>query len=237
MNKRVQELSKNPNLTDKKIVNTVEKILSKNDKEAAKLREGWGELYVINIMSSPGSGKTTFLEELARIKPFSFGVIEGDLETNRDALRLERVGIRARQITTGSACHLEASMVSKALKDFDIEGLDILFIENVGNLVCPASYDLGAHLNIAFLSVPEGDDKVLKYPTMFRTVDALFVTKCDLLPYFDFDFERVEGDFYKLNPKGKIFRISVKSGEGFSGVISFLDSCRNQKFISESVFL
>jgi len=237
MKQRVEELSKNPNLTEKKIVNTVEKILSKNDKEAAKLRDGWGEVYVVNLMSSPGSGKTTFLEELARIKPFNFGVIEGDLETNRDAQRLERVGIKAYQITTGSACHLEASMISNALKSFSIAGLDVLFIENVGNLVCPASYDLGAHLNIALLSVPEGDDKVLKYPTMFRTVDALFVTKCDLLPYFDFDFGRVESDFYKLNPKGRIFRISVKMSEGFEGAVSFLNGCKDQKFISSSLFV
>lgn len=237
MEKRAEELSKNPNLSDKKIVDAVERILSKNDKEANRLREGWGETYVINLMSSPGSGKTTFLESLARLNPFKFGVIEGDLETNRDAERLLKLGINAYQITTGSACHLEASMVSKALAYMPLVGLDVLFIENVGNLVCPASYDLGAHLNVALLSIPEGDDKVLKYPTMFRTVDALFLTKCDLIDYFDFSIDRVKDDLYKLNPKARFFMSSSKDSSSIEALANYFLECKRGGFISESVFV
>lgn len=237
MTDREAELSKNPNLTDRKIVQAVERILSKNDKEANRLREVWKEkgVYVINLMSSPGSGKTTLLESLGDV--LRFGVIEGDLETNRDADRLEAKGIKAHQITTGSACHLEAVMVSGALEKFSIDGLPYLFIENVGNLVCPASYDLGAHINIALLSVPEGDDKVLKYPTMFRTVDVLIVTKWDLKPHFDFDEKRVEDDLKKLNPRAKVFKISSKESEHIKAIAGFIESCKNSGFVSESVFI
>lgn len=237
MTERELELNKNPNLTDKKIVRTVERILSKNDKEANRLRDVWKEkgVYVVNLMSSPGSGKTTLLEHLA--DAMRFGVIEGDLETNRDADRLEAKGVKAHQITTGTACHLEASMVSNALERFPIDGLPYLFIENVGNLVCPASYDLGAHINIALLSVPEGDDKVLKYPTMFKTVDVLIITKWDLKPYFDFDEKRVEEDLRKLNPKAKLFKISSKEPEHIKAIAGFIDSCKNSGFVSESVFI
>jgi hydrogenase nickel incorporation protein HypB len=235
---RKEELEKNANF-DSKMVEVATKILSKNDKEANALREVWKEhngLYVINLMSSPGSGKTTLLENLAGTKSFSFGVIEGDLETNRDAERLEAKGVRAHQITTGNACHLEAKMVSNALSSFKLDGLDLLFIENVGNLVCPASYDLGAHLNVALLSVPEGDDKVLKYPTMFRTVDALIITKWDLKPHFDFDESRVRDDLKQLNPNAKVFTLSSKD-ESIKDIVSYFSECKSSGFISESVFV
>lgn len=138
-------------------------------------------------MSSPGSGKTTLLENLKEYTTLNYAVIEGDLETSRDADRLIAKGIKAYQIQTGSACHLDAFMVHGALHHLPLEGLDICFVENVGNLVCPASYDVGTHKNIVLLSVPEGDDKIEKYPVMFRRADVVFITKCDLLPYFDFN--------------------------------------------------
>lgn len=235
---RKEELAKNANFNTK-MVEVATKILSKNDKEANRLREVWKthkDLYVINLMSSPGSGKTTMLESLADTKSFEFGVIEGDLETNRDAERLEAKGVRAYQITTGNACHLEAKMVSNALENFKLDGLDLLFIENVGNLVCPASYDLGAHLNVALLSIPEGDDKVLKYPTMFRTVDALIITKWDLKPHFDFDENRVRDDLKQLNPNAKVFTLSSKD-ESIKDIVSYFSECKSSGFISESVFI
>lgn len=236
---RTENLEKNPNL-DKKTVKIVERILSKNDQEANWLRETWKDhegLYVINLMSSPGSGKTTLLEQTANNGNFTFGVIEGDLETNRDAERLEKIGVRAHQITTGNACHLEAHMIHTALESFSLEGLDYLFIENVGNLVCPASYDLGAHINIGLLSVPEGDDKVLKYPTMFRAVDALIVTKSDLTPYFDFSMDRVRDDMGKLQPQAEIFEISSKDSASILNWINYIAEKKAQNYVSEHIFI
>ncbi len=163
---RNERLENNPNL-NKKSIQIVSKILSQNDLKAQELREKYKQLgvYVINLMSSPGSGKTTLLESLSAFKDFTFCVLEGDLQTNRDAQRLEAKGVNAYQITTGEACHLEASMIETALcelqKQCDMQQMDYLFIENVGNLVCPASYDVGASLNIVLLSTPEGDDKIL----------------------------------------------------------------------------
>lgn len=238
MESREENLAQNP-LFDRKMVEAGERILSKNDKEANRLREVWKQypgLYVVNLMSSPGAGKTTLLEHVAKEAKFTFGVIEGDLETNRDAERLQKVGVRAHQITTGNACHLEAHMVSLALKNFDLKGLDFLFIENVGNLVCPASYDLGAHLNIALLSVPEGDDKVLKYPTMFRTADVVVVTKTDLAPYFDHDMKTIYSDMGRLKPKAPVLTISVKEN-GAKSFVEFLEEKKRSGFVSDHIFI
>lgn len=239
MSERAENLRNNP-LLDTKTVKVVERILSKNDQEANRLREVWKRypgLYVVNLMSSPGAGKTTLLEHIASEAKFTFGVIEGDLETNRDAERLEKVGVRAHQITTGMACHLEAHMISRALESFSLEGLDYLFIENVGNLVCPASYDLGAHLNLALLSVPEGDDKVLKYPSMFRAADAVLLTKTDLAEHFDYDVNRIITDMGRLKPEAETLRISSKKPDDIRQVVQFLESKKSGGFVSDHIFI
>jgi len=234
----MENIKNNPILKELKKVEAVERILSKNDIEANKLREIWREknLFVVNIMSSPGSGKTTLLENLAKNSTLKFGVLEGDLETNRDADRLKALGVDAYQITTGTACHLEAKMVRDALPNIDMDNIEFLFIENVGNLVCPASYDLGAHLNIALLSVPEGDDKVLKYPTMFLAIDALFVTKWDLVNYFTFDKERVLNDLKKLKPEAEVFELDSRSKESAAVFEDFLRNKKSIKYTSNHIF-
>ncbi|MDD3323838.1 MAG: hydrogenase nickel incorporation protein HypB [Sulfurospirillaceae bacterium] len=214
----------NPQLNDKKTIEVIAKILDANDKEANHNREHFEEhgVLAINLMSSPGSGKTTLLEATIDTKEIKLGVIEGDLETNQDADRIIAKGAPAHQISTGQACHLDAFMVHDGLHHLPIDGLDVVFIENVGNLVCPASYDVGAHLNIVLLSVPEGDDKPAKYPVMFRSADLLLITKCDLLPYFDFSVEKATKEARKLNPKVDIIEIDSKSGKGIDKWISYL---------------
>ena len=209
---RSEELSKNPQLNDKKTIEVITKILDKNDSEAAHNRAHFdrSSVLAINLMSSPGSGKTSILEKLAGLQELRFAVIEGDLETNRDADRLKAKGVQAYQITTGSACHLDAFMVHKALHHIDLQNMDVCFIENVGNLVCPASYDVGAHLNIVLLSVPEGDDKIQKYPVMFRQADLVLITKTDLLPYFDFDLEAAKKAARAIKPNVDILEVSTK---------------------------
>ncbi|QYJ80285.1 hydrogenase nickel incorporation protein HypB [Shewanella acanthi] len=220
------ELQTNPQLNDKKTLSVIHKILDKNDVEAAHNRahfEKYG-LTAFNLMSSPGSGKTTLLEHLQEYTKLKYAVIEGDLETSRDADRLTAKGIAAYQIQTGSACHLDAFMVHGALHHLPLDGLDICFIENVGNLVCPASYDVGTHKNIVLLSVPEGDDKIEKYPVMFRRADVVLITKCDLLPYFDFNLDAAKAQLKKLNPETQIFTVSIKDGQSMYSVAEWLQS-------------
>ena len=181
----------NPQLNDKKTVQVITKILDANDKEADNNRKHFDDrkILALNLMSSPGSGKTTLLEKTAELAPFKFAVIEGDLETNKDADRIKAKGIPAYQITTGTACHLDAFMVHKGIHNIPLDEVEVVFVENVGNLVCPASYDVGTHINVALVSVPEGEDKIPKYPVMFRAADLIIITKTDLLPHFDFDLE------------------------------------------------
>jgi hydrogenase nickel incorporation protein HypB len=174
-------------------------------------------------MSSPGSGKTTLLEKMAEIAPFRFGVIEGDLETNRDADRIREKGIPAYQITTGSACHLDAFMVHKGLHEMPLEDLDVCFVENVGNLVCPASYDVGTHLNIVLVSVPEGGDKIEKYPVMFRQADLVLITKTDLLPYFDYDIEHEKAQARRIKPGVDILEVNIKEPETIRRVVEWIE--------------
>ena len=208
-------------------VTVLQGLLSENDHQAAHNRahfDGHGVL-AVNLMSSPGSGKTSLLE--ATVKALEgelrIGVIEGDLETENDAERLRAHGIPALQITTGSACHLDAHMVHKALHGMELDGLDLLFIENVGNLVCPASFDLGQHLNVALLSVTEGDDKPSKYPVMFRTADAVLLTKTDLLQFLDdFDPDRAERNLRALASSAPMQRLSARSGEGLETWLGWL---------------
>ncbi|MGI2190615.1 hydrogenase nickel incorporation protein HypB [Shewanella baltica] len=218
------ELHTNPQLNDKKTLSVIHKILDKNDVEAGHNRAHFEahNITAFNIMSSPGSGKTTLLENLKEYTKLNYAVIEGDLETSRDADRLIAKGITAYQIQTGSACHLDAFMVHCALHHLPLDGLDICFVENVGNLVCPASYDVGTHKNIVLLSVPEGDDKIEKYPVMFRRADVVFITKCDLLPYFDFKLDEARAQLKKLNPATQIIEVSIKDGDSMQAVAAWL---------------
>jgi len=200
------------------IIEVEEKILAANDERARHNREtldGHG-ICGINLMSSPGAGKTTLLERTIELldSKFELGVIEGDPETDRDAERIRARGVPVHQITTGQACHLDAAMLHEAIHRLPLETIDLLFVENVGNLVCPAAFELGTHLNVVLLSITEGDDKPAKYPTVFRKADLLLLTKTDLLPYTDFDIEKAIREARVLNPQMKIFQLSAKTGEG-----------------------
>jgi len=171
-------------------------------------------IHVINLISSPGSGKTTLLQAMARILGSRMAVIVGDLQTDRDAVRIRDAGCQAVQIETQGACHLDAKIVSEKIPTLDLSHVKLLVIENVGNLVCPASYDLGENEKVVLLSVTEGDDKVLKYAPIFSRVSTMILTKIDLLPYVDFDTLRAEQECISLSPQAKILRISAKTGEG-----------------------
>ena len=216
----------NNQTTNKKEIEVFKKLLEKNDHQADHNREHFDRygIVAINLMSSPGAGKTTLLEktiELLKDK-YNIGVIEGDLETERDAERVRKKGAYAYQITTGQTCHLDAFMVHKGLHHLPLEKLDIVFVENVGNLVCPASFDVGTHYNVVLLSVPEGDDKPAKYPVMFEKADLFIITKADLLPYFDFDIDRCIEEFRKINPRAEVIVLSTKTGEGLDKWIEWL---------------
>ncbi len=217
-------LHQNPQLNDKKTIDVITKILDANDKEAAGNRAHFEEAgaLAINMMSSPGSGKTSLLEKTIELGGLKIAVIEGDLETNKDADRIKAKGAMAYQITTGTACHLDAHMVHHALHELPINGMDVVFIENVGNLVCPASYDLGAHLNVVLLSIPEGADKIQKYPVMFRAADLIVFTKCDLLPHFDFDMKEAKEDARRINPKADIIELSTKDDASVQKWINYI---------------
>lgn len=229
----------NPTLS-KKSIEVGMRILSKNDQEAMKLREFYKDngLFVVNLMSSPGSGKTTLLENIAKNHLLDFSVVEGDLQTNRDAQRLARHGVNAYQITTGDACHLEALMVKEALDNLQQQGdlRDFLFIENVGNLVCPASYDLGANMNIVLLSTAEGDDKVLKYPTMFMCADAVIISKSDLIEVFDFEVGQVKEDLAKLKKEIPLFLVAKNDLESIKKVCEFLKVNKEKNYVSSHTF-
>ncbi len=213
--------------TNTKVLEVHKRILEKNDEEAAHNRaklEKHGILGV-NLMSSPGTGKTTLLEKTIELLDgtFTIGVIEGDLETDRDAERIRRKGVAVQQITTGQTCHLDAVMVHSALHRMPLEDIDILFVENVGNLVCPAAYDIGTHTNVVLLSVTEGDDKPAKYPLVFRKSDLLLLTKIDLAEVLDFDIEKAVSDATAINPRLQVMKLSAKTGEGMDAWIAFLN--------------
>lgn len=226
------ELNTNPQLSDARTLSVIHKILDKNDVEAAHNRSHFEQRGVsaFNLMSSPGSGKTTLLEHLREYTRLDYAVIEGDLETSRDADRLLAKGIEAIQIQTGSACHLDAFMVHGALHRLSQKEGAITFVENVGNLVCPASYDVGTHRNIVLLSIPEGDDKIPKYPVMFRRADLVVITKCDLLPYFDFSLEDAKAALHALNPNCPVIELSVKDGRGMAALAEWLETDHSQRF-------
>lgn len=214
-------------LTDKKTVEVLTKILNANDRQAQENRDHFDKYRIlsINLMSSPGSGKTTLLEKTIDILKdrYNIGVIEGDLETNKDAERIKAKGVPAFQITTGQACHLDAFMVHEGIHNLPLDRLDIVFVENVGNLVCPAAYDIGTHINVVLLSVPEGDDKPAKYPIMFKSADLVIITKIDLSEHFDFNEENVKKEILKLNPKADIIFLSSKTGKGFDKWIKYIE--------------
>lgn len=180
---------------------------------------------VINMMSSPGAGKTTLLEETVKAlsHKYRIGVIEGDLATEKDAERIRQVGAKAVQINTHGGCHLDARMVAATLPEFDLEKFDLLFIENVGNLVCPSGYDLGQHHKIAVLSVPEGNDKIPKYPQMFMRTELVLLNKVDLLPYLDFDVEVAIEDLKGINPDSKLLQLSAKTQQGMAEWYSWIE--------------
>ena len=171
---------------------------------------------LINVMGSPGTGKTTLLTSLiAKLRrEFSIGVIEGDITGQIDAEKIAALQIPSVQLNTDGACHIEAMSIRKILPQFDLEKLDVLFVENIGNLVCPAEFDIGENFRITILSVPEGDDKVKKYPLMFTDTDCLVVNKCDMLPYFDFHLKTVQDDYRGVNPEGPLFLVSNRTGWG-----------------------
>jgi hydrogenase nickel incorporation protein HypB len=208
----------------RKDVLVLEDLLGTNKQIAAEIRRELGSRGIlgVNLLSSPGSGKTTLLEGLAdRLKSrHRIAVIEGDIETERDADRIRAKGVPAWQITTGGACHLEAKMVGPVLARVPAD-IDILFIENVGNLVCPAAFDLGESLRCVLLSAPEGDDKPAKYPQAFLTADVLILTKSDLIPYLTFDPGKAAGEALLINPRLKVFRVSALRGEGMDELASF----------------
>ncbi|MBD0373853.1 MAG: hydrogenase nickel incorporation protein HypB [Pyrinomonadaceae bacterium] len=210
-----------------------ENILAGNNRTARHNREHFVErgLYTVNLMGSPGAGKTAVLEATARaLKERRLGAVAGDLETERDADRLRAAGISATAITTGSACHLDASMVHHALHNFPWQQLDYLFIENVGNLVCPAIYDLGQAVNVVALSVTEGEDKPLKYPVMFRKADLVLLTKIDLLPFLpDVRIAAIEDALARVMPHPTMIPLSARTGEGLELWLEWLEAERALK--------
>lgn len=193
-------------------------ILSKNDRLAERNRGYFlaKNLFVLNVLSSPGSGKTTWIAQTIKDlqSQINIGVIVGDLETDNDAERLRQTGVPAIQITTGTVCHLEADMVAKAAQKLNLDDLDLLIIENVGNLVCPAAYDLGEHLKIVLLAVTEGEDKPLKYPTMFKAADVVIVNKIDIAEAVGFERDKALENIKRLAPQAQIFEVSARTGAG-----------------------
>jgi hydrogenase nickel incorporation protein HypB len=202
-------------------------ILAKNNSFAAENRRLFKEkgVFALNLVSSPGSGKTTILEQTLRELSGKqrCAVIEGDQQTDNDARRIAATGVPVKQINTGAGCHLDAHMVGHALEDLPITDLDILFVENVGNLVCPASFDLGEHHKVVVLSVTEGEDKPLKYPQMFHAADVMLLNKVDLLPYLDFDVEKCLEMARRVSPGIRIFQLSAKSGAGMAEWYDWLE--------------
>lgn len=203
-----------------------ESVMARNDEHADKNRARFAEkgLFVINLISSPGSGKTSVVEVLARHFGPRMAVIEGDIQTSRDADRVTAAGSAAHQIETQGACHLDAHSVGHALDHLALENVKLVIIENVGNLVCPSTYDLGENEKMAILSLPEGDDKVLKYPALFHRVKTLLINKMDLAPYLQFDIDRAENECRSLNPEVQSFRVSATTGEGMEPLFAYLEN-------------
>src|SRR5215470_6398417 len=213
-------------MTEPRLVEVRRNVLKQNDVIARALREQFRSagVFVVSLVSSPGSGKTTFLEKvLTQLQPqHRVAALVGDLATENDALRLARSKAPVKQITTGTLCHLEASMVQNALQGWELNQLDYLFIENVGNLVCPSSYDLGESLRLVLMSVTEGEDKPLKYPTIFNSSDVAVITKNELAEAVEFDWETARKSIESVRPGMRIFRLSAKTGQGLEEYLTFL---------------
>jgi hydrogenase nickel incorporation protein HypB len=201
-----------------RIVEVRERVLKQNDLLARELRQRFREagVRVVSMVSSPGAGKTMLLEKTLKIltREYRVAALVGDLATENDAIRLQRSGAPVKQITTGTTCHLDASMISAALIDWNLKGLDILFIENVGNLVCPSSYDLGEDLRAVLMSTTEGEDKPLKYPTIFNSADIAVITKMDLAAAVEFDVKAVDRNIQAVRPGMRVIEVSAKTGTG-----------------------
>ncbi len=201
------------------------KILERNDESAERIRQILKDkgVFALNFMASPGAGKTTVIEKTieALKNDYRISYIDGDLDTDRDASRIKRLGIDVVQINTSGACHLDADMVLKALNQVSLD-CDLLIIENVGNLVCPATFDIGAHKNVVILSVPEGDDKVRKYPVMFNVADVVLLNKVDLLKFLDFNVEKVKRELREINPHADFIEVSAKTNYGLDEWFDYL---------------
>ena len=213
-------------MSEVRIIEVKQSIFENNDKEAAELREELkkNKTFLMNLMSSPGSGKTTTLTRtIEQLKnEFRIGVMEADIDSDVDAQLISKTGAKAIQLHTGGMCHLDASMTKQGLDSLNVTDVDLAILENVGNLVCPAEFDTGAVKNVMILSVPEGHDKPLKYPLIFTVCDVLIINKTDVLPYFDFDMKKVEEYAHMRNPDLKIFPISAKTGEGIDAWCDWL---------------
>jgi hydrogenase nickel incorporation protein HypB len=218
------------NTHEPRLVEVRRNVLKRNDVVARELRETFraAGVTVVSLVSSPGSGKTAFLEKtMTLMQPrYRVAALVGDLATENDAQRLARSGARVHQIVTGTVCHLEAEMVRAALDGWNLAELDFLFLENVGNLVCPSSYDLGEQLRLVLLSVTEGEDKPLKYPTIFNSADVAVITKNDLAEAVEFDWPAARANVERVRPGMRMIRVSAKSGEGMEDWLGFLDSLR-----------
>ena len=218
---------------DVRILHTMETAFDKNNHIAFHLREEFKEkgILVLNLVSSPGSGKTTLLEKtaLALFSEYKMAVLEGDQETANDAERIKNTGISAYQINTVSGCHLEAGMVKRALPSFDLDDLDILFIENVGNLICPSEYDLGEDYRVLVLSVAEGEDKPIKYPGIFMSSDIFLLNKIDLVDILEFDIEKCRKYLKRINSRATTFEVSARKGIGMDEWYNWLRSAVAQK--------
>ena len=219
-----------------RILEVKQSVFANNDAQAEKLRKELKQkgIYLLNLMSSPGSGKTTTLTRLIELlkEDLKIGVMEADIDSDVDAVTIAATGAKAIQLHTGGMCHLDAAMTRQGLDGLDAGEADLVVLENVGNLVCPAEFDTGAVKNMAILSVPEGHDKPLKYPLMFQVCDAVLINKIDVAPYFDFDFEKCTEYIRMRNPKAVIFPISAKTGEGIEAVADWLkEEVKNWKGI------
>lgn len=211
-----------------RLINIKEQIFSKNANLANEIRERmhWENVFLLNLMSSPGSGKTSLIIETIRElkSKLRIGVIEGDIDSLVDSEKVAAEGVPAVQLRTGGSCHLDAPMVNAALETMDLAELDVVFIENIGNLVCPAEFDTGAALKVMILSVPEGDDKILKYPLMFSVVDCVVINKMDYLSLSNFDLTVLHGRLRALNPSAQVFEVSCKTGEGIDSWCRWLEA-------------
>ncbi|MEE3469971.1 hydrogenase nickel incorporation protein HypB [Butyrivibrio hungatei] len=209
-----------------RIIDLERSIFESNDEDANRLREELkkSKTFLLNLMSSPGAGKTTTLSQtIARLKDkYRIGVMEADIDSDVDALKIAETGVKAIQLHTGGMCHLDADMTRQGIRALGVEDVDFAVLENVGNLVCPAEFDTGSTKNAMILSVPEGDDKPLKYPLMFSICDVVLINKIDVMPYFNFDLEKCKEYVLMRNPKAKIIPICAKTGEGFDEWIAWL---------------